>query len=535
MNTYHAEGMTNRYKHRKQSLKLGFLDFMYSPLSNYLLSERNVELHLEIFKNITKTEREKACLFVLLIGTIYKNKIILDYKKNEVRSRLCSTMGISKRTYYRYLSLSMELGLTHIEGENLRLKSLSKFLVNINDKLSTFEGSRPFYIRSKEVATIDVKSRKFKDFMLYCRLLAVQYGEHKNMRNIARKIKKSKLKYNLGNSLEPIHIFPFHISKNYPIGDDFIGTRNADKFNEFFKFMYAKTRGIEPEDLGRKMVVENHLGRFRGADRFMEQTNLKKDLVIGRNDVGYHKTSNKNFKDVLLERDRLKRNTTNTIDDEFIDFAPSFKALFGDIESLSITCGVNEGKTLKLSEGWGSNTRTLNKMNLGKINKGVFYMDTELFSRFSSAKVYTPEQYYKYLCMDFKAEYRLGLYEISQILGLDKSQVSRTLKKCVEAGLLTTEERFVYLSTVPKGEPKKFIASLKREWSMLTSDDGISKNRTVDRVVYRQGCLMYQIETDKHYNTGAVFSMSVEQRSYFSRESEHLKNNYDKLKLKICA
>lgn len=526
----------NQFKNRIYKLEIGIFDFVYNSLFTKIENEKCGE---EIFCGRTKKDRENAYLFHFLLSSIYKNRIILNHSAVESREKLTSTLSISTSSYYRYMSSMISFGFAFFEGNHLRLKATKKIISNINDRLDG-GGFTEFKLNDADLVEFELPSKKFDDAKLVLRLLYIKTIEHNNKTIINNYIQNSRKKTgSLSKILENRKMFVLMDSK----GEKFtkkMFTQKSCNFNELYKFIYSKCREIEPADLGQSFLADNLF--YNRKDKTLK----RKDFINGLGEqFGYNRDKNFSYHtnkvdklSMQEERSRLEEiGVAINNGEEFFDVLSSknfsLNAVVGESSNSSykpLGRRVKTDKTIELRPS--TDARKVNKLPLENLTDGGYFFMTlgEIIGAFS-VNVLSPSQYFRLSTCDFNLDYRFGLKKMSDSLGLDKSQCSRLLKSLVNKNYISMHRRYVFLSTV-NGKNMSFINSMKKEYSFLLGGETDSNSSGMKRVVFRAGCLLYEIESDKEPKIKIKFRETLLLRTIFSK-SKTINNRYENLSKRI--
>lgn len=139
----------------------------------------------------------KSFIFSFLLGAIYKNKTIHNYKTKEVRSNICGLLNISERTYHRYIKSAMSEGFLFLDDRNdaiMRVKGMVSMVDDHNMNLENVDNTVKTYYKTKlRLTNLDFENAKLvMDTALFRyfeykeelkRALSMKYHIHKANKN----------------------------------------------------------------------------------------------------------------------------------------------------------------------------------------------------------------------------------------------------------------------------------------------------------------------------------------------------------------
>lgn len=123
---------------------------------NYLQNDKfflkNNQFNIDYFSKVicpsdrsdsSQNNKHKAFIFSYLLGCMYKNKTIHDYKTKIVRERISKLMNIGERSFSRYLKESLDNGFVYQDRRNktlLRIKGISSLVREHNEQFIDEDG-----------------------------------------------------------------------------------------------------------------------------------------------------------------------------------------------------------------------------------------------------------------------------------------------------------------------------------------------------------------------------------------------------------
>lgn len=527
----------NRKKQEGAEIHVGFMPFVY-----YFYENKEIDLGdgTTVFSYPFSREKlERAYVFSVLLTKNLKNKFVFEYKGKI--PHLSQKMGISTRSFNRYLLDMIEIGLCEIQGANLAIFNHKKMLMKVAKNAF---GDANLYNRlcTKNSVTLELKENEFNKAKLILRALYIDFQTYINKRVVSKHIKLSQERkfhkgYGSTQDITGTDVFvPYEIRTNG--SRVFFGSKKAEDFNSLYKFNFIKHRGYEPIDLSRNFSFSNFSKKYADLMKYgtnvadshkMSLLELKdSELDMGYDQFVYHRKENKTATDVVVERCRLlsnphrfdtlvaHQNGNNALavkckkmvdaiewDDDWVEYISSHGGLSAE-QKLAITHG----------KGLGSEQRAINKINMERFTKSSFYMSFGEYNFINNSAILSPDEYYKITCSDYKMEHRLSLNAIANMFNLSKSQCSRMIKSMVEHNIMDHTRRFVYISVADKTLD---MDKLELEYAMLTSDVKVNgesneyirsnEYRDIDpvlqtppmfqRLVRKAGCLLYEIEGEK--------------------------------------
>lgn len=524
----------NTFKAKFHVIKSGILPWVYGELEHNITCMNNVISEAQflcVFK-VSSRERERAYVFSVLIESLYKNKIILNYKSPSSRSRISTTMGISEKTYYRNIQLCLELGFCVKDGEHLRFVSHRKIIENIN--LSLGETFKEHYQLDYRSADIEISSRDFETCKLFLRLVFIKYAEHRNLLKVSKNIRRANsrkfLKRNLNEKfvtskvkIKNGSIF-IHNENNISKGKPYYrGTALAEVFKNVYEFLYIKTRKHQPNNLSIKYVIGRNIKEITSSDK-NEKFYDKVKEVSGRkryfgdmNRFEYHSSDeyiadriiaerkrkrNEKIDDSSLEQNQKEVIKSSSLDDNFVDFYAENVFTSGVNET---TLGIGSSSNILINGGRKKFetikpnfpvVETINNLDISNLNKGLFTMSLKELQKLLSKQIFSPIDYYTFLNSEFNSEFRFGLSKMSKMFGLSRSQCSKMMMEMEKKNILIRKRRFVFITTV-NGASKNLLSSLAKEFSLINEENPLMKSKAFDRIIFHKGCLLYELEANK--------------------------------------
>lgn len=504
-----------------------------------------------------KQERERAFVFSFIIGTLYKNKVVKDYKSPKVRNQISSTMGISEKSYFRHIKSCLTVGLCSEENNNLRFRSHHDFGEEVADVAkNTLQKS--YKLRAEHKANISLKSRNFEYCRAVLQFVFVKYTEHRKLLNLSSNIRKSRRRAfasdrkglsNLNSDKLLVHC-ENNISKGRKW---FMSNSKAEAFKEVYNFVYSKTRRTEPKNLGsyyainrNRQEIEKLSGKgnkrsiISKAFDSLVNDGIKMNFENSEREIGYHKSTDYPSDRVIDERIRIRnknleikkaeilnknkgkkslavidtlkdidRKMNSPLNDNFTRVMSSNMGFF-DFEEFGINKSLSEGIGRVNNESSGNlvetnkqipdsfeNTKFINGFDISKFNNEAFYMHHSELRSLLNNQIYSPDQFFTLLSSDFKSEFRFGVTKMAEMFGITRGQCSRRMKTWEKFGIMEKQRRYVFLTTINRNDTKSFINSLKKEFSLLHEDDISKKSYFFSRIRFHKGCLLYEIESNK--------------------------------------
>lgn len=590
------------------SINVGILPYIYDQFNNHhkvSLQEKYKLLPTKL-KHEKSNSREKAYIFSVIIGMLYKHKTLHNYKSHKTRKLISKTMSISERSYFRYTKYCITHGFAEIDINNsdlLRFKSHNRLGQAVNTECEEFfsenlGGHKHFKLDHTRTVDVKIEHLDFKYVLYFMRLVFIKYEENRKKKSINNNIAHSKKRgfsprREEKGAIRSKHFFVSYENDKNRRKQTFTGTRKSDGFNDLYKFVFSKTRRREATDLGNYFLMERHkgimsredhgkflhkygldemveFGGMRGCDQnttrdFLEKSDVTREDIVGEK-ISYdtqeaftkrqywvdelRKTQFKAKTKKLQEKySKQRENCLKHISklDEAIangdflsDMAYSISRDFGSYQGLLKN---DKSESLRVSSKEGSkwdktrisNTKkATNTMSLVKLNEESVLMDTYELRYLNSISILSPQQYYKTLCCDFDLNYRLGYGKISKLFGITKGQVSRMLNVMGQHDLLETSRRFVYLSSFNSNNPREAINKMNTQYSVMRNkEDGSLTHPAFNRLIYRHGCLLYEVEGVIQSNVEMSFRSSGHLDNVLGGDDVQHQAKYGKLSKRI--
>ena len=122
------------------------------------------------------------------------------------------------------------------------------------------------------------------------------------------------------------------------------------------------------------------------------------------------------------------------------------------------------------------------------------FMETKELKFLNGISILSPQQYYKLLCSDFDLNFRLGYKNIAALFGLSKGQINRMFEVMKTYNLMDAKRRFVYISSFNSNDPREAINKMNFQFATLHNSHESDTHPAFNRMIYRSGCLLYEME-----------------------------------------
>jgi hypothetical protein len=317
------------FRNRTFTVRVGLMPWVYNEYLHNLSKKNGGDLPQHFIDSIFRVdsaERERAFVFSVIIHTLYKNKVVVDYKSETVRRKISSTMGLSEKSYFRHIKSCEKAGFLVIDGKNLRFKSHKDLGDDINKEVDGCDVNS-YPLKSSHAADVQFKSRNFEYCKLLLRYSYIQYAEHRNLLNIKSNIGRSRNRRfsSRKNELSKIrtkNLF-VHNENEKNIGErNFKANFKAENFKHLYSFIHTKCRGSEAKDLASSYVIQRRRDEIpsiidslnieiNGKGTISKVEAISRATTLGNhkqtNDMSeYHLSDGDVCSRVLSERERLR-------------------------------------------------------------------------------------------------------------------------------------------------------------------------------------------------------------------------------------
>lgn len=541
------------------SVNVGILPYIYSGFKLALKYHIGDDAYSQLpphLKHDKSDSREKAYVLYVLLSRSFYNKTIHNYNSKDTRNKLCSSFNISPRSYQRYIGYLIENGFAFVDAQNptvLRLKSINKIVKSINEEYEKYfksVGIKPIYLLRATTATVEIPNPNFKYVQSLIRYTYIKYDEVIKKTKILKNITKSKKrKFSVKKNMIIKNDNLFASLENNFVDGELVCPYRAKTFNDLYTYVYKKTRAEEASDLRNLYILEKTnkkvvVGSTNKNQHIRHEFSSTQDLINERYAVGLEpikvvatrlankreviRTFSKKNKSVGIRQQLAKYGEYGVYDDEIIDEISS-RPSFGFIEK-DIQNNITKHNGVVVNGGRTRISRSINPINrvenMKDLSEESYYTTLDEVEYNNSASILSPYQYFKLLNCDFDLSYRSGLTRIGNILGLSKSQTSRTIKKMEDYGLTKITSRYVYISSVNTNDPTSLIKAMSQQYTIIYGS-GINQEQIgFNRLVFRHGSILYQIESNKENLINIKFKIADDKLG--SDKLIHMKK-YEKL------
>lgn len=483
----------NNYKKKYHVLRLGILPWIYNK-NNFFSCD---------YFSCDSRERERGFVFSIIVFSLFKNKVIQKYKNVEVRSKISSTMGISEKSYFRHIKTCLKMGLCVQEGNNLRFFSHLGVAKDIENKCYG-ENIKKYDRLHLHAADIPIKNRNFDYVKLLVRFVYIKYEEHRNLLSLNANIQRSKKRRfsrTKGSSKINSSKWYTHFESKSENSGKLIPTGAASSFKSIYDFTIPRIRHKEVRDLSKKFLLSNAMvsaqKNFAGDN--MNEKMHSMLVEMGVNPIGQKNEPQEGIVEVLehinwiqnsSELSGIKGNIKE-IKEEVLDSLASRNGNINFVKRKSEGDGVEPSKPAV--------NNTFNRLNTSHLVKDAQFAPISKLGKILNDTILSPSDYFFTLCCDFQTEYRFGLSKMSMLLGISKSQCSRTMKSMEKMGIMNFKRRFVFMDIVEDEKPVELLNKIKASYSHIY--DGQEWNPS-QRLVFKNGCLLYEIESEKMDTVG---------------------------------
>ena len=461
----------------KIKINVGIMPYVYGEMYNKLgiiKKDNNKYDYLE--HNDTK---EKSFVFYVICTNLLKRKSITNYKSINSSKNLCEQIGISYRSYIRYIDYMLINNFAYIDKSNkniLKLCNAHDMFENINTKL---KNDRVKTLLRHDIAIFECKLN-FKFIQLALRYVCIKYDEEKRKKRIIDNISLNKTDNN-----------SFLLFYNKHVHNNSINKKSRS-FDNLYTYIYLKTRNKNTLSLYEQLIYTD-------------------DSVV-KNDKNNNILIPDKFGIISKRMEVRKNNNKIPKDDKVIDML-----LSKNIDNIESNIESNMTITKNTYGVDGSIYAS------GSIYKNILMWYDE-YNYLSRLSILTPLQYYKLLSCNFILSYRSGYKKLGSNMSLSKSQISRIIKSMSDSNITKVTKRYVDISSVNSKNPRELINNLNTQYSMIYENNENLKSKSFDRLIFCYGSILYEIESDKKNMIDIQFNLLDDcDKKFFDGDIIHTK------------